>query len=230
MTRRRAKLKRLTTNDRERMLKSRALPDDFDTTKVLRTPFGSRSTAQTPIASPQDYGAPNPDFAALRGIRTDPIQRPNEDDYLVSPLSSASTAGTYMSSAGQGRNDGVPQSNMVFGRPAASASMSDLHRTIRSDFSVTRSSSMSESSSQPPSFHPGMQLSSRYGAPNQPGLPYGRQPYGIPQHAGVIVPSYDQHQTFEGSVSPTDSQGAQMPYDMSNLGRFFPSQLPPTKP
>ncbi|KAJ5681601.1 uncharacterized protein N7477_001541 [Penicillium maclennaniae] len=225
---RRAKLKRLTTNDRERMLKSRALPDDFDTTKVLRTPFENRSTGQTPIASPQDYGAPNPDFAALRGLRTDFVQRPNEDDYLVSPLSSASTAGTYMSSAGQGRNDGLSSQNMMYGRPAASASMSDLQRTIRSDYSITRSSSLSESSAQPPSFHHGMQLPSRYGAPSQPGLPYGQQPYGVPQHHSRMMPAYDQHHPFEGSVSPTDSQGTQMPYDMSTLGtqpQSYQSQL-----
>ncbi|XHF98990.1 hypothetical protein AWENTII_002514 [Aspergillus wentii] len=47
---RRAKLKRLTSNDRERMLKSRALPDDFDTTQVLRTPFGGKSASETPVA------------------------------------------------------------------------------------------------------------------------------------------------------------------------------------
>ncbi|KAJ5300644.1 uncharacterized protein N7443_005646 [Penicillium atrosanguineum] len=225
---RRAKLKRLTTNDRERMLKSRALPDDFDTTKVLRTPFEQRSMGQTPIASPQDYGAPNPDFAALRGLRTDFAQRPTEDDYLVSPLSSASTAGTYMSSAGQGRNDGLPSQNMMYGRPSASASMSDLHRTIRSDYSITRSSSMSEPSTQPPSYHHGMQPPTRYGAPGQPGLPYGQQPYGVPQHHGRMMSTYDQHQPFEGSVSPTDSQGAQMPYDMNNLGtqpQSYQSQL-----
>jgi hypothetical protein len=212
------------------MLKSRALPDDFDTTKVLRTPFESRSTGQTPIASPQDYGAPNPDFAALRGLRTDYIQRPNEEDYLVSPLSSASTAGTYMSSAGQGRNDGLTSQNMVYGRPSASTSMSDLHRTIRSDYSITRSSSMSESSTQPPPFHHGLQLPSRYGAPNQPGLSYGQQPYGVPQHPGRMMPAYDQHHPFEGSVSPTESQGAQMPYDMSNLGLYFTHNLFPGKP
>ena len=50
---RRAKLKRLTSNDRERMLKSRALPDDFDTTQVLRTPFDHKPTSETPVASPR---------------------------------------------------------------------------------------------------------------------------------------------------------------------------------
>lgn len=49
---RRAKLKRLTSNDRERMLKSRALPDDFDTTQVLRTPFGSKGPSEAPVRLP----------------------------------------------------------------------------------------------------------------------------------------------------------------------------------
>ncbi|KAJ5747988.1 uncharacterized protein N7511_009684 [Penicillium nucicola] len=213
---RRAKLKRLTTNDRERMLKSRALPDDFDTTKVLRTPFEGKSTGVTPVASPQGYAAPNPDFGALRTLRTECFPRPNDEEYLVSPLSSASTAGTYMSSAG--RSDGLAQSNMMF-RPAASASMNDLHRTIRTDYQATRSSSLSDASAHPSPY--AYQMPNRFAGPqtNQPGLPYMRRPieYSMPRHPGMTT-SYDQHQTFEGSVSPTDSQGAPMTYDMNNLG------------
>lgn len=53
---RRAKLKRLTTNDRERMLKSRALPDGFDTTQVLRTPFDHKSTSETPVGLSIKHG------------------------------------------------------------------------------------------------------------------------------------------------------------------------------
>jgi hypothetical protein len=203
------------------MLKSRALPDDFDTTKVLRTPFENKSNGQTPVASPHEYGAPNPDFASLRALRTDCLQRPNEDDYLVSPLSSASTAGTYMSSAG--RSDGLPSSGLMFGRPAASASMSDLHRTIRNDYSITRSSSLSDASSHPSSFHHSMQLHNRYGPPSTtPGVPYMRQPhmdYGIPRHPGGMLAHYEQNQPFEGSVSPTNSHGAPMPYEMSSISR-----------
>lgn len=48
---RRAKLKRLTSNDRERMLKSRALPDDFDTTQVLRTPFEGKPSSDGPVSA-----------------------------------------------------------------------------------------------------------------------------------------------------------------------------------
>ncbi|KAF3387001.1 hypothetical protein F1880_000078 [Penicillium rolfsii] len=220
---RRAKLKRLTTNDRERMLNSRALPDDFDTTKVLRTPFESKSTGPTPMASPHDFGAPNPDFASLRALRTDCFPRPNEDDFLVSPLSSASTAGTYMSSAG--RSDGLPSSGMMFGRPAASASMSDLHRTIRNDHIITRSSSLSDASSHPPSFHHSMQMHNRFAPSSNPsGLPYVRQShldYGVPRHpGGMVAAPYDPQQPFEGSVSPTDSHGAPMAYEMANISWF----------
>ncbi|KAJ5935612.1 hypothetical protein N7466_005159 [Penicillium verhagenii] len=231
---RRAKLKRLTTNDRERVLKSRALPDDFDTTKVLRTPFESKSTGPTPTASPHDYGAPNPDFASLRALRTDCFPRHNEDDYLVSPLSSASTVGTYMSSAGQGRNDSLSQSSMMF-RPAASASMHDLHRTIRSDYSITRSNSLSDAPSQQSSFHTGYPIHNRYGTPSNPSnMPYGRQPmdYSVPRSSGMVS-AYDQHQAFEGSASPTDSQGTPITYDMGNLGtqsQNYQSQLAMSTP
>jgi len=192
------------------MLKSRALPDDFDTTKVLRTPFEGKSSGVTPVASPQGYAAPNPDFGALRTLRTECFPRPNEDEYLVSPLSSASTAGTYMSSSGQGQ---------IF-RPAASAAMSDLHRTVRNDFSITRSSSLSEASAHP-SPYAGYGMPNRFaGQPNQPGMPYMRRPmeYAVPRHPGGM--GYDQHQSFEGSVSPTDSQNTHVTYDMNTLGWF----------
>lgn len=197
------------------MLKSRALPDDFDTTKVLRTPFEGSSASQTPIASPHDYGLSNPDFAALRGLRTDGFHRPNEDDYLVSPLSSTPTAGPYMSSAGQGRADGLPHTGAIFSRPAASVSMSDLQRTIRSDYPIARSNSLSDSTSQPPSFHPGIPVSSRFAAPSN--MSYARQPMDYGARAGGMITPYDQHHSFEGSVSP-ESQAAPMPYELGHLG------------
>ncbi|EPS30789.1 hypothetical protein PDE_05741 [Penicillium oxalicum 114-2] len=221
---RRAKLKRLTTNDRERMLKSRALPDDFDTTKVLRTPFESKSVIPTAMGAPHDFGAPNPDFASLRSLRTDCFPRPNEDEYMTSPLSSASTAGTYMSSAG--RSDGLPSSGMPYGRPLASSSMSDLHRTtIRNDYSITRSSSMSDGSSNPPSFHPTLHMHNRFASsPTNPGLPYMRQPvmdYTVPRHpSSAMGPPFEQQpsqQTFESSASPTNSQGTSMTYEMNTI-------------
>lgn len=147
---------------------------------------------------------------ALRTLRTECFPRPNEDEYLVSPLSSASTAGTYMSSTGQGQ---------IF-RPSASSSMSDLHRTVRNDYSITRSSSLSDASAHP-SPYAGYGMHNRFaGQANQPGLPYMRRPmeYAVPRHPGGM--GYDQHQSFEGSVSPTDSQSAHMNYEMNTLGLF----------
>jgi hypothetical protein len=152
-------------------------------------------------------------------LRTDSVQRSNEDEYLISPLSSASTAGTYMSS----RTD-LSQSSMIFSRPSASASMSDLHRTIRTDYPTTRSSSLSDAAAHPSPFHSSYQLHSRFSAAgahasSHPAIPYVRRPmdYGMPRHPGGMASAFDQPQ-FEGSVSPTDSQGAQVPYDMNNLG------------
>ncbi|KAK5125673.1 hypothetical protein LTR85_011947 [Meristemomyces frigidus] len=65
---RRAKLKRLTTDDRERMMRSRALPPNFDMTQALHSPFGAPPPQQnmgTPMASPGGYAH----FGQTLGIR-----------------------------------------------------------------------------------------------------------------------------------------------------------------
>ncbi|KAL1311352.1 hypothetical protein AAFC00_001526 [Neodothiora populina] len=55
---RRAKLKRLNVEDRERMMRSRALPENFDMTPSLHGTFtGPVSTGATPGASPASFGA-----------------------------------------------------------------------------------------------------------------------------------------------------------------------------
>ncbi|KAJ5225207.1 hypothetical protein N7468_006432 [Penicillium chermesinum] len=215
-----AKLKRLTTNDRERMLKSRALPDDFDTSKVLRTPFEGKP-GQTSLTSPHDFNSPNTTYSGFRGIRHDGF-RPSDDEYLVSPLSS----GPYMSSAGQGR-EGFSSSSVMFGRPGATGSL-DQQRPIRSDYNITRSSSISDTSPQPNTFHAGYPIPGRLGPSSGPGLPYGRSPidYAVVRPASGMVPGYDQSQSFDNSVSPTDTQGNQIQYDMSNLGTQPPNYAP----
>ncbi|KAH9844861.1 Homeodomain [Teratosphaeria destructans] len=63
---RRAKLKRLTTDDRERMMRSRALPANFDMTQALHSPFGaSAQNVGAPLPAPGDY----PAYAEISGIR-----------------------------------------------------------------------------------------------------------------------------------------------------------------
>lgn len=194
------------------MLKSRALPDDFDTTKVLRTPFEGKP-GHTPLTSPQEFGGPNADYTGFRGIRHDGF-RSSDEEYLISPLS----AGPYISSAGQGR-ESLPHASMMFGRPGASTSL-DLQRTMHTDYNIPRTNSLPESSPQPNSFHAGYPIPGRYGPSSGSGLPYARPQidYGVARPASGMVAGYDQSQSFEGSVSPTDTQGTQIQYDMNNLG------------
>ncbi|KAK3945093.1 homeobox-leucine zipper protein HDG5 [Diplogelasinospora grovesii] len=54
---RRAKIKRLTADDRDRMIKMRAVPDDFDNVQALHSPYGAVHGLGTPITSPVDFGA-----------------------------------------------------------------------------------------------------------------------------------------------------------------------------
>ncbi|OKP12098.1 hypothetical protein PENSUB_2357 [Penicillium subrubescens] len=215
---RRAKIKGLTTNDRERMLKSRAVPDDFDTTKVLCTPFESKSMHQTPVVSPQDYGVPNPELGTLRTLCTDCFLRPNEDDYLVSTVSSTLNARTCMSYAG--RSGGLHSPGMIVGRSAASASMSDLHRRSRNDSVIATSSSLPDVSSQPSSVRPEMQVHGNFGPNLDPsGLPNMRSmDYWMPWHPGGIKAPYG---SFKSSVWPTDPQEMQTAHAMSNTGWFL---------
>ncbi|KAF9892352.1 hypothetical protein FE257_002129 [Aspergillus nanangensis] len=195
---RRAKLKRLTSNDRERMLKSRALPDDFDTTQVLRTPFDGK-TSETPM------------------LLTDGLQRLNDDEYVISPLSSTSTIGNGFSSAGPDRNmEAYPGAGAIAGR-APPGPMSTLQRNNRNAFPFPRSSSFSE-----PSYNTGLHFPGRFARPGEPlghaGLPYGRRPmdYGLNRPANGMVVGYEHQRQLEGSVSPTGPPDQPVPYHMDN--------------
>ncbi|KAG0132041.1 hypothetical protein HOY82DRAFT_558713 [Tuber indicum] len=77
---RRAKLKRMSSDDRERMMKSRALPDEFPILQTLQ--YGGGRMMGTPIASPTEYSP-----TASMAYRTDPLRRRHlgEDEVVVSP-------------------------------------------------------------------------------------------------------------------------------------------------
>ncbi|KAK1141391.1 hypothetical protein N8T08_009063 [Aspergillus melleus] len=191
---RRAKLKRLTSNDRERMLKSRALPDDFDTTQVLRTPFDGK-TSETPM------------------LLTDGLQRMNEDDYVISPLSSASTTGNGFSAAA----DRSMEAYQGAGRAPPGAPITELQRNARGPFPFPRSSSFSESS-----FNTGLHFPGRFSRPgdplNPPGMSYARRPvdFGMNRPANGMIVGYDHHRPLEGSVSPTGPPEHSVPYNMDS--------------
>lgn len=93
---RRAKLKRLTSDDRERMLKSRALPDDFDMTLALHSPY----TDFPPPATGQ-FPPPGIYYHDKASVTAGPVftgvLKPYCDEYTVSPLSPASAWDSYFS-------------------------------------------------------------------------------------------------------------------------------------
>ncbi|PYI31109.1 hypothetical protein BP00DRAFT_183444 [Aspergillus indologenus CBS 114.80] len=193
---RRAKLKRLTSNDRERILKSRALPDDFDTTQVLRTPFDHRTTSEAPM------------------LLTDGIPR-NDDDYVISPLSSASTTNGFPS-AGPDRHFNDYTHTAAMANRGAHTPLTDMNRHNRGTFPFPRSSSFSEAS-----FHNGLHYPGRYSRPGleplvHPSMAYSRRPveYSLNRSANGMVVGYDQQRAIEGSVSPTGQPDQQAHYNV----------------
>jgi hypothetical protein len=72
---RRAKLKRLTSDDRERMMRSRALPDDFDMTQALHSPFGASHGVGSSLNSPSNYAPSFPEGNMIRPLNLDTLRR-----------------------------------------------------------------------------------------------------------------------------------------------------------
>src|ERR1041384_5885060 len=88
---RRAKIKRLTADDRDRMIKMRAVPDDFDNVQALHSPYGAVHGLGTPMASPVDFSAPY-GHEMMRPLMVDVRRQEGEDQHLSPPgLSPAST-------------------------------------------------------------------------------------------------------------------------------------------
>jgi hypothetical protein len=72
---RRAKLKRLTSDDRERMMRSRALPDDFDMTQALHSPFGAVHNVGSTLSSPAGYSPTLSESSGIRPLNFDSLRR-----------------------------------------------------------------------------------------------------------------------------------------------------------
>jgi hypothetical protein len=159
-------------------------------------------------------------------LLTDGIQRLNDDDYIISPLSSASTTtGNGFPSGAADRNLESYVPNGTLANRAAPTSVSDLQRHNRSAFPFSRSSSFSESS-----FNPSLHFPGRYSRPGEPlghpGMPYGRRPvdYGINRPGNSMVVGYDGHRQLEGSVSPTGQSDQPISYgvDGHSTATFLP--------
>ncbi|EEH35292.2 hypothetical protein PAAG_06339 [Paracoccidioides lutzii Pb01] len=97
---RRAKLKRLTSDDRERILKSRTLPDDFNIVQALNFSFVNKDQPSSPTTSPTTQS-----FKFRQGTDTyspliiDAARRTREEEYVAAPLNTTSVYGGYFSSS-----------------------------------------------------------------------------------------------------------------------------------
>ncbi|KAG9244795.1 hypothetical protein BJ878DRAFT_420637 [Calycina marina] len=80
---RRAKIKRLTADDRERMMKMRAVPDDFDNVQALHSPYGAVHGIGTSLQSPVDFSSGYSDHM-MRPLMVDTMRRNDHNDH-VSP-------------------------------------------------------------------------------------------------------------------------------------------------
>ncbi|KAF8859604.1 homeobox-domain-containing protein [Acephala macrosclerotiorum] len=78
---RRAKIKRLTADDRERMMKMRAVPDDFDNVQALHSPYGAVHGVGTPMQSPVDFVPTYADHL-MRPLMVDTMRRNDNDDHM----------------------------------------------------------------------------------------------------------------------------------------------------
>lgn len=144
------------------------------------------------------------------------MPRLNDDEYVISPLSSASTNGPGYQSATSDRGFESYQNR------AAAATVPDL-RSNRGTFPFPRSSSFSESS-----FNTGLQLPGRFSRPGteamgHSGMQYRRpMDYAMNRPANGMMVGYDQHRPMEGSVSPSGRPESQMPYGMDNTSKSGP--------
>ncbi|PKS10717.1 hypothetical protein jhhlp_002474 [Lomentospora prolificans] len=79
---RRAKIKRLTADDRDRMMKMRAVPDDFDNVGALHSPYGAVHGLGTPISSPVDFTTPSYTEHMMRGPLMVDVRRAEGEDHM----------------------------------------------------------------------------------------------------------------------------------------------------
>lgn len=195
------------------MLKSRALPDSFDTTQVLRSPFDNKLGPEGAFPSPRHFLAPGSDPHSHM-LSVDGLQRPSDDDYTtISPLSSASTNGNYISSAS------THKSSDGFSQPGSRTSLServDMQRNGTNAMPFARTSGLSESLNAELSNNgfsrPGVGL-------GHPGMPYARRTmdYSLDRRRSGIMAGYDQR-ALEGSVSPSGSHETPIQYNGDNQG------------
>lgn len=70
----------MTVDDQERMMKMRAVPDDFDNLQALHSPYGAVHGTGTPLPSPVDYASSYGERLSMRPLMADTIGRRETQD------------------------------------------------------------------------------------------------------------------------------------------------------
>ena len=78
---RRAKIKRLNADDRDRMIKMRAVPDDFDNVQALHSPYGAVHGLGPHMASPLEFGSQSYAEHMIRPLMID-VRRSDRPTHL----------------------------------------------------------------------------------------------------------------------------------------------------
>ncbi|KAK2020470.1 homeobox domain-containing protein [Colletotrichum zoysiae] len=97
---RRAKIKRLTADDRDRMIKMRAVPDDFDNVQALHSPYGAVHGLSTPLSSPMNFGTQSYADHMIRPLMVDVRRAEGGDDQMSNSGMSPGFGGIGFASAG----------------------------------------------------------------------------------------------------------------------------------
>ncbi|KLJ13632.1 hypothetical protein EMPG_09390 [Blastomyces silverae] len=243
---RRAKLKRLTSDDRERVLISRALAEGFDIARGIHSPCGSWHQSSHTLASPGSYLNANQEGGEgdiLTPLMVDIVGRISEEDYATSPLSASSNYGSYFPSPASASASGseLEMSPITIGGDIASHCPSFSNpqtSTFQYMSPCTSPGSFSHSASQTSYHHiqamqqpnTTRQRAGSLGTPPRASISYTQaiSEYGTPDPAymGLDMP-YNNTHSYENITSQT--------YMGSNISQAPHSQLrksgpPPPKP
>ncbi|KAN0086540.1 hypothetical protein V8E54_000228 [Elaphomyces granulatus] len=209
---RRAKLKRLTSRDRERMLKSRALPDDFDMARVLHQPYAHRSGPGMHLQSPRSHPASYSDSNVLKPLGFSGIKRENEEEYTISPASTTSYGNYTPSPTSCAPSENMSAASTSANQAAVSATTPALQAGSHANTgSYSRSHSFSASHPHAWNSAPGFQSQRRGARPRaeslntllQTGMSYSGNsiPGGLARSPHGMVFNYDGPPLLQSPVS-----------------------------
>jgi hypothetical protein len=212
------------------MLKSRALPDNFDMAQVLHQPYGGRAASGTPLSSPQAHQSPFPSKSDSKPLDPNPIERASGDEYPISPSSATSAYGNYVPSPTSGAPslNLSPTSTTGNRTPLSAPSASLPGANLPTHGTLPRSHSFS--AAYPRAWHPIERLQlqtseprSRADSLNSP-LRTGLSYTGSTLHENVDSPVSGMAQSLQTPVSQTgpDSASTQSSLIYQSRASCFP--------